>query len=770
MRAWTITAAACALLLSACGSGQSNVGKDPQISFDSLVLFDPVPASATQTAIIPFPFDGLFAGSATPTLNVPGTPPPLSDINQVDGFSTSASMFADAVGELDYSTVPQHLLIIDTATGKPLVPGTDFTVQNSLATATDPTTGQQTPIAVQRSRILVLFKRPLAPSTTYLCALTKGIKNLQGGGVIASPEFRITASATPVDQQTDPELQKLDAAQKAQLEALRSQLIHPAVAALTQLANIPADQIVLAWTFTTESTTKTLDALAQNAQPGVIQVADTTLNTQSVLGPASPGAAEIFAGLTTVPYYLQVPTQADPTAPLSGFWHADATKPDINAMFLGKIPCGAFATGAVVNGVTLKPSASTTGCFPALDPNFASVQKIPVLVTVPRAIPEPPGGWPVVIFQHGITQNRTNLFAVADGLAAAGFVGVAIDLPLHGIADPTNPFFDNQLFANTPAAGLITGERTFNLDLENNATGAPGPDGVIDPSGTYFINLQSLITSRDNNRQAVADLLTLTQTVKNLDLNRDGVPDVNPNRIRFFGHSLGAIVGTAFLGVDSDVGAAVLANPGGGEAKLLDASAAFGPPISAGLAQAGVLQGSDDYETFLRFAQTLVDPADPINYAVAARAKHPIDMIEVIGDTVVPNAAPTTCPPDLLLATIFSPQALVTACPAVTTPVGSQTVTLQDVTIEPGALSGTDPLWATMGLEVAGPLTPPVTTPDIKLGANLGFVVQFLGAGANHGSVLNPTNDAAVTQEMQREAANFLAADGQCLPIGGNCQ
>lgn len=769
MRIWRLVAVGCALLLGACGSGQSDVGKDPQSHFDSLVLFDPVPSAAGGSAIIPFPFDGLFAGSATPTLNIPNLPAPLSDINQVDGFSTTASLFADVAGQLDYTTVPQHVVIIDTATGQALVPGTDFVVQNSLATSADPLTGLQTPIAEQRSRILILFKKPLSPSTTYLCAITKGIRNLQGGGVIASPEFTITASATPVAQQTNPLLAQLNDQQKAELEALRSQLIHPAVQALTQLAKIPADQIVLAWTFTTESTTKTLDLLAQNAKPGVIQVADTGLNTQSVLGSASPGAAEIYAGITTVPYYLQVPTQSNPTAPLSGYWHADPAKPDTNAEFLGQIPCGAYAAGATVNGVTLKPSASTTVCFPTVDANTASTQTIPVLVSVPRGVAKPSTGWPVVIFQHGITQNRTNLFAVADSLAAAGFVGVAIDLPLHGITDPTNPFYQNQLFANTPAAGLITGERTFNLDLENNTTGAPGPDGKIDPSGTYFINLKSLITSRDNNRQAVSDLLTLAQTVKNLDLNGDGTPDVNPNAIRYFGHSLGAIVGTTFLGVDSGVGAGVLANPGGGLAKLLDASGAFGPLISAGLAQAGVQQGSDDYETFLRFAQTLVDPADPINYAAAARARHPIDMIEVVGDTVVPNSAPTTCPATLDLATIFSPQALVADCPAVTAQVGSQTVVLQDVTIEPGDLAGTDPLWQAMGLTQYGPLTPPITSPQTFLGANLGYVVQFVGAGANHGSILNPAGDAAVTAEMQREAAYFLASDGQCLPIGGNC-
>jgi len=758
MRSWRsffLPAPAAALLafaLAGCGGGQGDVGKQPQ-TFDSLVLFDPVNAS---NPIIPFPFDGLFEGFSAPTLNIPGLPAPLSDANLLDGFSTTASIFADVAGQLDYRTVPAHIVFIDSSTGTALQPGVDFTVSNENATATDPVSQQQTPISSQRSRLLITPLKPLKPATRYLLALTQGMKTLQGGGVIASDEFRIVASGTPVAQQNDPALARFTDAQKAQLEALRSQLIYPVVQALGQ-AGIPADQLVLAWSFTTQSIGNSLNVVAQNASPGLIRVANTGLTTQATQG---FGLADIYAGVTTLPYYLQTPTPSNPAAPLSGYWQADPSKPDPNGKFLGQVPCPAFAMGATVNGVRLQPSASTTACFPVPVPR--STQTVPVLVTAPDAqatgLSKPAGGWPVVIFQHGITQNRTNVFAVADGLARAGFVAVAIDLPLHGITDPGNPFYRNQLFANTPAAALMTGERTFDLDLENNASGAPGPDGHIDPSGTYFINLQSLITSRDNNRQAVADLVTLSRTVTTLDLDGDGTPDVDPTRIYFFGHSLGAIVGTPLLAVDGALRAAVLANPGGGLVGLLDASKSFGPLISAGLAAAGVAEGSDDYETFLRFAQTVVDSGDPINYAAAARAAHAIDLIEVRGDTVVPNNAPSTCPSPLPEG-IFSTSALLAACPASAT---------QDVTVEARELSGTDALYQAMGLDVIGPLTPPVMTPDVRLDPNgIHAVVQF--AVGTHGSVLDPSGFPAVTQEMQSEAAAFLASDGKCLPVGGSC-
>ncbi len=54
------------------------------------------------------------------------------------------------------------------------------------------------------------------------------------------------------------------------------------------------------------------------------------------------------------------------------------------------------------------------------------------------------------------------------------------------------------------------------MDLENNTTLASGPDGMIDSSGAWFINLNSTITSRDNLRQGAADLINLVSTLPNL--------------------------------------------------------------------------------------------------------------------------------------------------------------------------------------------------------------------------------------------------------------
>ncbi|MFW6341253.1 MAG: hypothetical protein ACOC0Q_10330, partial [Wenzhouxiangella sp.] len=321
----------------------------------------------------------------------------------------------------------------------------------------------------------------------------------------------------------------------------------------------------------------------------------------------------------------------------------------------------------------------------------------------------PASGWPVVIFQHGITGNRTNMLALADTLASVGFAVVAIDKPLHGITDVTSPLY----VGNTPF-GDVAGERTFDLDLQNNETSAPGPDGNINGSGAWFINLQSLLTSRDNLRQAQVDLSSLAINVPFIDLDGDGLGDLDGSNINFVGLSLGAMAGVPFLAVEPTVSNGVLSVPGGGIANLLAGSETFGPVIREGLAAAGVEPGSADFAQFLLAAQTVVDSADPINWGGLTVQTNSVLLQQVAGDSVVPNE------------------------------------------VAGAPLSGTEPLIRIMGLDA---ITQSTQDPMGIRGA-----VRLLQGG--HGSLLDPSAAPAVTAEMQGQAASMISSGGAAVVIG----
>ena len=117
-----------------------------------------------------------------------------------------------------------------------------------------------------------------------------------------------------------------------------------------------------------------------------------------------------------------------------------------------------------------------------------------------------------------------------------------------------------------------------------------------------------------------------------------------------------------------------------------------------------------------------------------------IHMIEVLGDQVVPNNVPA----------------------------GPMTASNDRVTIA-GPLSGTDPLYMQMGLDVIDNVDPGVTQTQILSlePGGVGAVVRF--AAGDHGSILDPTASLAATTEMQTEMAQFLATGGACLPVGQAC-
>jgi pimeloyl-ACP methyl ester carboxylesterase len=418
-----------------------------------------------------------------------------------------------------------------------------------------------------------------------------------------------------------------------------------------------------------------------------------------------------------------VPPNTDtPTGPLTGFWRAAP---------------GAYV--APFNQFGLNPNSTNLTVYNPRPVRNATV-RVPVIMTVPNAASQrtrPATGWPLVIYQHGITRNRVDSLAVSGTLAQAGFAMVAIDQPLHGVSpgsagfESIAPFYinpNNPLMAGLHAAGVR--ERTFDVDYIDNATGAAGPDGIPDPSGAHTINLASLLTSRDNLRQATADLFVLTASVPNMTVS-GGAGDFDSSRVHFVGHSLGAIVGTPYLALEPKVDVGMLSSPGGGIAQmLLNGSATFAPRTRAGLAAAGVHAGTPAFDQFLGALQQVADSADPINYGFAS-VNNAILLHEVVG-----NGA--DIPGDLVVP----------------------------VSVAGAPLAGTEPLIRVLGLPT---ITESVFDPNGVRGA-----VRF--TQGEHSSLLSPvrtvgleqpdpTGFMAVTQEMHRQMATFVGSDGTAVQV-----
>ena len=642
-----------ALFLVGCSGGGYTVNGQPVTGQVDTTSFNgnpggttPPPPPSSNTAIfnlstgqLPFPTDLYFAGSTDGTLNIQppnAVWPNQQYLNALDGFSTTAVIREQFGGALDpTSFTPASVIVIPVATdnltkatvgvlGAPLVPGTDYTAALATDTAVGPQILEITPLHPLMPSTCIANGQSLLPDkctkgTGYLVILTNGIKDASGNAAKPDTQYADIKAALQggptCPSITDKTLNGVCQLTGAHLQIASALGLNPA-------------NIVLTFSFTTVSTTDTLEALSATTQPRAIAVQHPPgFTTAAIPGHSFPGHADLYVGVLTIPYYLSA------SDPLNGYWHAPPFPLD-------------------------KTSTYTTRFNPL--PVATAMLKIPVLLSVPNAssamgATPPANGWPVAIFQHGITGSREYMFALADSFADSGTVVVAIDLPLHGVTNTADPLYASA--ANPLYAGLglpanqMSIERTFDLDLENNTTLAPGADGKIDPSGSHFINLTNALTSRDNNRQGSADLLTLERSIAAASGTLLGAAGkIDPTRIHYVGHSLGAMVGAPFLAVapPGEVGTATLANPGGKATQLLLDSPTFGPIINAGVEAQGLIPGTTLYAQFFRDVQTVIDAGDPINFIALATLQHPTHLLQVVGtppgdpktqDQVIPNSA-----------------------------------------------------------------------------------------------------------------------------------
>lgn len=658
-------------------SGNGNPGGGNPQPAATAALFQPL------QGVLPFPTDLYFAGSTDGTLNIQpanALSPNQAGLNTLDGFSTTAPIRARFGGAIDPDTLTATSVRviqvqIDNATKattgvvRPLVIGTD----PALA---DVSVGVAADTGVGNTILEITPLKPLVPSTQatnngYLVLLTNEIE-AGGGAATADTDYANIKAALPTCATiTNTSLNGICQLTGAHLLIAQALGIDPAT-------------VVLSFSFSTEATHDTMDVLGLTTTGQAIAVQNTGLPT-TALSASLQGIANIYTGTFTIPYYLTRPSQSNPTAPLNTFWHGGPSPLDANSTFLTRFNPVPVATETI---------------------------QIPIFITVPNASSpsagvKPLNGWPAVIFQHGLTRNRLDAVAVADAYASQGYVVVSIDLPLHGVTDATSPLYQ------------ASNELTFNLDVVNNSTLAAGADGNIDPSGVHFVNLPSPITSRDNLRQGAVDLLALVRSLGDLDLDGDQAGDIDTTQVHFVGHSLGGIVGGVFLGTAaaSEVQTSLLAMSGGGVARTIFESPAFGPRIVQGLAAQGITQGSTLYAQFIRDVQTIVDAGDPVNYVAAAAAARPTLLFQVVGGGDLGGGATS------------SPDGVV---------VNSATQRL----IDAAAL-------------------PRISNPGPNA-VSRGYVNFIFG---NHGSIIDPTASLDTTVEMQSQAVTFAVTGGTIVAI-----
>ncbi|MDO6440879.1 MECDP-synthase [Marinobacter sp. 2_MG-2023] len=403
---------------------------------------------------------------------------------------------------------------------------------------------------------------------------------------------------------------------------------------------------------------------------------------------------EVSQGAITLPYFQSLPGETG-AGIVAGSWSGSTSlEADLNEN---------LAPGQTIFSFLrdIDGTLNVNGYFPFPQKNADTT--VPVVVFNPSSTSRPaacvdgakPNG--VTIFQHGITVDRSVSMLPAILLAqSACQTVVAIDQPLHGLAGESTGTVAGlaeldeatltttvqatiqglELQSNPALAPVIAqlnalisadyiGERHFGFTA--NASLQPvAADLASLSSGSLFINPLNMMNSRDNLRQGVVDLLNVAASIQTFDINKDFMPgDLAGVPVNFIGHSLGGISGTVFSALANDptlngtlngiyaqagaplssfefptLDSVVLHNTSGQVTRLIENSPAFSGRVLPGLANAGVLQETADFESFFYVFQSIVDAGDPVNFAKSlGGSTSNLLVTEVVGDTTVPNEA-----------------------------------------------------------------------------------------------------------------------------------
>ena len=684
------------LSLYGCGGSSGDTQTPPTPTGPDAFVEGTAPRFDPIISDLPFNTDFIFAKAAATdgTADVgAATDAVRSALNVMDGFSTTAYFDVMISGSVDPATaIPlKSVFLVEVNTG-----GKDALNPANIIGLVGPANFDVKVVSLDGGTNNAVRLRPLVPlkaKAKYLVFLTDDLKDTSGKALTRS--WTYNALRDPSYAAFDTLLPVRNAL--IGWEALASGFIAAATAGQVS-APVAKEKLLLTYTFTTTDPLTPLVAMASpraavaglqiaaGAAPAVAVGAALQLDAAGALpspkarslkvspmtgidfteltqGLLAGNVGKLYTGAISLPYYQTTPAGLEFGKFLTKNWKPDVALASLLGVTLPKD----------VNG-----SYNLTYRFPFAAKTADEIVPLQVTLPLPSWVPGYAGsancsqiyaatGYPLVIYVHGITSERSSGVALMHTLASQCIATVAIDLPLHGVAAnnlfaPVLNVEKSQLIPYAAIYGdMAPHERHFNVA---GAAGAPAPmnfanPGANDGSGTQFTNLGYMANMRDNNREAVVDFLNLSASLGNLkaELAQNFAVSVDTNNVYVVGVSLGGILGGVFttanqvaianemkLGMTpvlTPLRGLVLASSGAQVSQIMINSPTFGPSIDAGLAASGVMAGTANYERFVYAAQSMLDSGDVVSFAqTLGQLGVPVLAQQIKDDQVIVNSTP----------------------------------------------------------------------------------------------------------------------------------
>jgi hypothetical protein len=534
-------------------------------------------------------------------------------INTLDGFSRQPRITVPFTGDIDVASVSRETVFLLHLGNTPASSGTGRKIgPNQIVWDAATKT-----LAFESDELLDEHAR-------YLLVLTDGLRDASGNKL----------QAVALDAADD----------KSGSADYRRELIDALRAVIPGGAKVVAASL-----FSTQSTGADLAKIMQQIKQSKTVPADFMIGNK--------GTVRALFPVTGTSMQISVQTGTTPPA---------FTQVNLRMQALGFIP---DSVGQIAYGKFRSPDYRTAGnTIPATgtrsgQPKLQGTHELVFQLFLPTGT-MPPGGWPVAIFGHAITDSMYSApWLTASVLASKGIATLAINAVGHGGGAAGTLHVQGKCICpmTIPAGGR-------GIDQDG--------DGAIDASeGLGAVAPRAIIGFRDGLRQTVIDLMQLVRQVEaGMDVDGDGQSDLDPRQIHYVGQSFGGIYGTILLGVEPSIRTGVLNVAGGSitevarlgsfRSLLADSLAARTPSLTNGTVAAGTgfieniplrnlpplinkVPGALPIQLALEREEWVQQSGNPVSYAHYIRRQplhgagaKPVLFQLARGDKTVPN--PTT--------------------------------------------------------------------------------------------------------------------------------
>ena len=446
-------------------------------------------------------------------------------LNQLDGFNVRPRLAIPFSGPIDVSTVDNQ---------------TVFLMSLGSALADRWTVGRVVGIdqivwEVETNTLYVSADELLDQHTRYALIVTRAVRDAAGDPIEHATPFRDLSRGVGLSPTIDAALIRYGATLvRGIAQVVASRIVDPR-------------QIAAASVFTTKSVTAGLEKLRAHVR------------AQEAPAPADfqigrDGARTVFAlgDIATMSFDRQV--RADETSSLSPLSLASRLALlQLAPGAIGHLAFGRYQSpNYLMPGGFIPPFGTRSGT-----PNLLGTNEIYFNLFLPAdtpATPRPANGWPVVIFMPGSPDNKNGgPFNVAATLAAQGLASISINAAGLG-------FGSRSTLTVVPKNGSPVTFQAGGRSIDQNG------DGAIDAAeGIQAPALRRTLRATHTNMQTAVDLMQLVRVIEvGMDVDGDGVPDLDASRTFYAGFSAGVNFGGPLLAVEPRLRAGVLTVPAGG--------------------------------------------------------------------------------------------------------------------------------------------------------------------------------------------------------------